>query len=110
MKKINLVKTLCSWCDAPAMWLITEAEWNDYACHGHGVEYFPETFAPEQYRVTSPGGYEQFYSDRTAAMDQYNAAPGSTLWRADGHGRWVKALRKAQPEDFPALRSVLRFD
>jgi hypothetical protein len=45
-----------------------------------------------QYRLTVPGGYEQFYSDKDAAERDFKVTPNAVLELASArtNGRWVK--------------------
>lgn len=69
------------------------------------------TDSSTQYRVTSPGGYEQFYSDYSAALDHYNKVQGVKLEYADDRtdGKWVELDPKNSPFK-RELRNLLRFD
>lgn len=33
------MNALCCWCDAPAIWTITDDGWSDYLCAGHYSTY-----------------------------------------------------------------------
>lgn len=45
---ITLSKITCSWCDAPAMWNITDSSdpWTEVTCDAHKAKWFPTAITP----------------------------------------------------------------
>lgn len=65
-----------------------------------------------QYRVTSPGGYEQFYADYDEALKHFQDVPNATLEygnESTGH-KWVVLRSPDEGEFKQELRNLLKFD
>lgn len=65
-----------------------------------------------QYRLTAPGGYEQFYGNAAAAHEAFRCLPNATLEKATPgtDDRWVTVARKAGPGEYKTLRKMLRLN
>ena len=60
-----------------------------------------------QYRLTAPGGYEQFSSNKDELEQLQAKLPGAILWMGDEstNGKWVKILT---PRD-PKVKKLFKF-